>query len=468
MVLFVCCKKKVEEPVYALDDPRHWMQQLDKGWEKSISSFDICKLLLDFPTSSRRTRTSPVYLHPENKPLHNRLLRLLNTQAYNALAESERMAYSFWNSFATSQRPFPVTPDLQTNKLETWIHLHNFVKRKRSDERHVRLNAFAYLIDPKATLKHLNVFRITNISRVLSLVLEADLDADREEKEIEKQIQRQEEADRRRQKYFKNVKKSAGREGGDSSDSDDSSDSSDSDSDDSDGDSDDETANRYPELPPAIAAALNELHDSLDRAEEHASTLKDEWGNKVSKQELEQREKVVIAIRRKMDKWFLKASGVKFEPFRKCEKAVKKVAQRFERNLERIIAEARARRESQKRAQRRLDLFNEEQAHYQSGALYNRPTADKDVVKRPPGALGRDLQCKPGGRLFWRSWKEPGKSKVLTFSWATGEKNTNRKKTKKQNRKQGGGSDDMKDSDDRFVDYDGELLLGGGAASSPG
>jgi hypothetical protein len=455
MVLFRCCKKKVEEPVYELDDARHWMQQLDKGWERTISSFEVCKLLLDFPTSSRRTRTSPISLHPENQPLHDRLLRILSSLAFNALAESERMAYSFWNSFATTQRPFPVTPDLQRNKLEAWLHLHNFVKRKRSDRRHVRLNAFAYLIDPKATLKHLNIFKVTNIERVMLQVLEADLNADREEKAIEKQVKQQEEQERRRQKYFKQVKntsttkKSARGRAPGSSDSDDdddddsSSDSDDSDSDnsdDDDGDSDDESVrtNRYPELPPAIAAALNELHDSLDQAQELAATLKDEWGNKVSKQELDQREKVVIAIRRKMDKWFLKASGAKFEPFRRCEKSLKKAAARFERKLGQIIADALARRESQKRAQRRIDLFNEEQTHYQSSARYDRPTSDKDVLKRSPGALGPELRCKPGGRLFWRPWKEPANSRSLTFSWVEDEKGNTRKKNQEKNRGSGG------------------------------
>ena len=183
------------------------MQQLDEGWEHTISSFDICKLLLDFPTSTRRTRTSPVSLRPENQPLHDRLIRLLTTRANNAAAESERMAYSFWNSFAASERPFPVTADLQSNKLETWIHLHNFVKRRRSDMRHVRLNSFAYLIDPKATLKYLGIFKVTNIERVM-MVLEADLDAP-EEKAIEQEMKKQSELEKQRRGISSKRKRTA-------------------------------------------------------------------------------------------------------------------------------------------------------------------------------------------------------------------------------------------------------------------
>ena len=168
--------------MYELDDARHWMQQLDNGLEKTINSFNVCKLLLDFPTSVRRTKTSPVYLKPENQPLHDRLLRILHRIAVDASVECERMAYSFWNSFGATQRPYPTTSHIQTNKLETWVHLHNFVKRKRSDGRHIQLNSCAYLIDPKATLKHLGIVTVTNIERVLAQVLEADLDADREER----------------------------------------------------------------------------------------------------------------------------------------------------------------------------------------------------------------------------------------------------------------------------------------------
>ena len=237
-------------------------------------------------------------------------------------------------------------------------------------------------------------------------------------------MKKQEEEERRRRKYFKQQAAAAKRgisssSDSDSSDSDDSNDSDDSDDDSNDSDSDDthDDNNRYPDLPPAIAAALNELHDSLDEAQAHAAMLKDEWGNKVSVQETQQREKVCKAIRRKMDKWFLKASGAKFEPFRQCEKAVHKIAAKFEKKLAMIIADANARRESQKRAKRRLDLFNEEQDWYSTGARYDQPAATMKMDERPPGTLGPELRCKPGGRLFWRPWKEPGRSKVLTFSW---------------------------------------------------
>ena len=100
IMIFSCCKKKTEEVVYEQDDARYWMRQLDEGLELSISPFEVCKLLLDFPISNRRTRTSPVRLQPENVPLHDRLIRLLTNIAQDAVLESERMAYSFWNSFS--------------------------------------------------------------------------------------------------------------------------------------------------------------------------------------------------------------------------------------------------------------------------------------------------------------------------------------------------------------------------------
>ena len=412
-MVFSCCKKKVEVPVYEPDDARYWMQQLDDGLDLSITSFDICKLLLDFPTSYRRTRTSPVRLKPENVPLHDRLIRLLTNIAQDAVLESERMAYSFWNSFSATNRPYPTTTSVDVNKLETWIHLHNFVKRKRSDERHTKVNSFSYLIDPKATLKHLGVFSITNIERVLNQVLASDLDADREEKAIEKKIKDEEKAAKKRQKYFESVRKanqldseSSDSEEEDSSSSDDSSDE----SNDSDGSTEsEESNNRFPDMPPAIAAALNELADELEKAEVHAATLKDEWGNKVSKAETSQREKIVKTIKRRMDKWFLKASGAKFEPFRRCEKVIKKVRMKFEKYIGKIILKAKAQRESHKRAKRRLDIFNDEQSYFQIIARYDRPSEKTEMKPVPPGTLGPELRCKPGGACFWRPWREVDK-----------------------------------------------------------
>ena len=161
---------------------------------------------------------------------------------------------------------------------------------------------------------------------------------------------------------------------------------------------------------------------------------------------------MVKAIRRKMDKWFLKASGAKFEPFRRCEKALKKLRVKFEKSLGKIISDAAARRESHKRAKRRLDIFNEEQAHFQRGARYDRPSLNVEMVKKPPGTLGPELRCKPGGKLFWRPWKEPEKSTVLTFSWGQDRK---RNKTKTKTKK---------NSMSKHADEDFERLVGDVAA----
>ena len=381
-----CCRKKEPpEPIYEFTDPRHHMQQMDKGLGPK-TAMETCLLLLKFPLSYRRTKTSPIKLCLENTALQERLLLQLTRIAANhgRKEDVKKHAYSFWSSFKSGERAFPTTPDIETNKLETWIHQHNYtfpIKRRG------KINDFAYLIDPKATLKHLNVFKITSIHRILEDVLEKALWADQEEKRIAKEEELL-----------------ATQNSGANSDSD-----SDSDDEDSINSSTSNKSTDSPKNPEQVYQdALDDLEYDLEQATEHANKMHDEWGNKVPDDEKKQREKICENIRRKMDKVKVRMGGAKFDMFRKCEKKIQRVKRRFERQMGEVIKIAEARRQSRIRAKRRLQYFDEEQEWFQRSSRYD------DAPTSKPKAMRWNISLKPISKKFDRPWVDDAKS---SFSW---------------------------------------------------
>ncbi len=335
MRLPLCCRKKEPpEPIYELTDPRHYMQQMDKGFGPK-TAIETCQLLLQFPLAWRRTKTSPIKLRLENTALNERLLILL-TRIANDTARKDNVkkhAFSFWSSFKSGDRPFPVTSDVERNKLETWLHQHNYIYPKK---RRGKINEFCYLIDPKATLKHLNIVKdLKPIHKIMEYILERGLWADSEEKRIQKE-----------------------KEAAEAAEAEDSETDSDEDDDDDSNDgsihSDDSNESRSgPPSPEDIYQdALDELEDDLDNAIEQSSKQHDEWGNKLPDSERKQRAKICEVIKRKIDKVRVKMAGAKFDVYNKCIKSLDKVKRRFERQMGEVIKIAEARRMSRMRAKR--------------------------------------------------------------------------------------------------------------------
>jgi hypothetical protein len=287
--------------------------------------------LLKFPLSTRRTKTSPIRLKLENTELHDRLLNLLirHTKVNARKKNVKKHAISFWGSFKKSGRPFPTTSDIERNKLETWIHQHNFGTNTKG-----RINEFAYLIDPKATLKHLNVENITSVNKVLEFVLTKALDADKEQKAREAE------------------NAAAAAVAAEDSDSD-----SDSDDDDEHSvNSQDTAASSIDPLDPAniYREALEELEYDFEQATEISNKEFDEWGNTIPDGVRNERSKVCEVIRRKIEKVEMKIGGAKFDVFNKWEKSLGRIKRRFEREMAEVIKLAEASRQSRKRAKRQL------------------------------------------------------------------------------------------------------------------
>ena len=75
-------------------------------------------------------------------------------------------------------------------------------------------------------------------------------------------------------------------------------------------------------------------------------------------------------------------SVMKFEPFRRCEKALKKLRVKFEKSLGKIIS-TQLHGESHKRAKRRL-TYSTKSRYISREVRYDRPSLN-EMVKKPPG-----------------------------------------------------------------------------------
>jgi hypothetical protein len=390
MRLPICCRKKEPpEPVYEHTDPRHWLQEIEKGFGPT-TAIETCELLLQFPLSKRRTKTSPIKLQLENTELHELLLLMLMGHAKlnykNACVKKH--SFSFWGSFKGSDRPFPTSPLVANNKLETWLFQHNF---KYPIKRRGKINDFAYLIDPKATLKHLNVVNIVDINKVLEITLKKALDADKEEKSRKAQAK----AEAKEAKLNKKLDELllTPRSNGSNHTASSSSSSTSS--------SDEEEESPY-------QPQLDELEEELEDAMEFAKLKEDEWGNSLPKAETQQREKVCDIVRRKIDKVRVKMAGAKFDSFRNCQKAVLKIKIKFEKQMKNVIKIAADRKASRNRAKKRLQLFDEEQEWFQHGSKYF------DAPTSTPQAMRVTKELKPNSTAFDRPWIEGASS---SYGW---------------------------------------------------
>ena len=58
--VFPCCRPPVRDPVYESFDPRFAIQRIDRN--QIQTSYSALEILIDYPLSSRRTKTGTVYV----------------------------------------------------------------------------------------------------------------------------------------------------------------------------------------------------------------------------------------------------------------------------------------------------------------------------------------------------------------------------------------------------------------------
>lgn len=411
--LSFCCVP-LGEPVYDEADPRHHVQRIERG--QIETSYGAAHVLSRFRLSYRKSKTGRARLLRDHRAVTLLALRTITELATAALDKHvPKAAKSFFQSYAKRNKAFALWPK---NTLRRPFSLNDYTLQGwiKFDPALANLHV-AYFVDPKATLRHLHIYDLQRVDKIMVACLAAAMDAN---EEGWKRRRGRRGLGRGSSRYAFMGGDSADKAGTDrpdasASDSSDSSDSfnssagsssSDLDSSSSSNTSDDSSlehnfapedieqekmrrrdasAIKYGVLTPTEISNMSTSRlrrELTDRSRQKEAVEGLPAKRKARKAELASRLKFVVSE----EKRAIKESTMPFPlgKFKKALRAIKRVRLEFELAVAAEIKAHDDRKRSKLRAKTRLELFVDESNWYAQSSRY---------------AVG-----KPGGQQFHRSW----------------------------------------------------------------
>ena len=124
---WMCCRPPIEEPIYDNSDPRHTLQRIVRN--QIQTSYDVMSVFIDFPLSSKRTKTGIPTLYPHNCECIEQSLKTLIKISKKAKKNASKYALSYFRSFAERGKEFKLWPKtslmapyvVQNYSLAAWM-----------------------------------------------------------------------------------------------------------------------------------------------------------------------------------------------------------------------------------------------------------------------------------------------------------------------------------------------------------
>ena len=192
-----CCRPPPIDPIFHETDPRHQSQRLKRNQVQT--SYESAEILATFPLCTRKSANGCLTILSDNRDLFDKVIKLITKLAKQMKMRAPEYAQSFFDSFSDRGKQiglWPTTSIMNPFKVEDWS-LASWMKLKvqgvgalpkvqgvvsasvlstiENDDAQ-NFASFCYFIDNKSSLKHLNMYSIQCLSKILQLAVERATD----------------------------------------------------------------------------------------------------------------------------------------------------------------------------------------------------------------------------------------------------------------------------------------------------